>query len=72
MAFSVAVNCASGATPHQHVLSIEPGDRTYGVAPAGMARLQYTCPLTGESAIAAFVPPPDALRPYKITAIENV
>lgn len=69
--FTVSVNCASGTTPHQHLLTVESGDRSFGVAPTTQVRLQYTCPLTGQAAIAAFLPPAEALRPYKIMAIND-
>ena len=69
-AFSVEVECAAAGEPHKHLISIESGkSEAYGAGPPPTIRLQYTCPVTGETLMASFKPPIRAARPFMITEV---
>ena len=70
--FEVSVRCVSGSSPHRHVLVVRStGSLKYGAAKPAQARLQYTCPVTGDAAIASFEPPLHAPRPFKIAEVKD-
>jgi hypothetical protein len=67
--FEIEVGCSGGGTAHTHRIVVKAGPGTYGASPPTNARMQYTCPVTGEAFIATFKPPTGAGRPF---AIEKV
>jgi len=71
--FRIEVNpCMGGDAVHTHIITIKAGDGgVRGSAPPASARLQYTCPVTGQHRIARFKPPQGAARPFTVTEVSD-
>jgi len=67
--FEIEINCRSGGTNHTHTIVVESTTGVRGAGPPTNVRLQYTCPVTAEAAMAIFQPPVGAARPFNITKV---
>ena len=68
--FPLTIECGPSQDRHTHEVTIRHGKgRVYGAGRPENVRLQYTCPVSGETKIMKFRPPPGAARPFEVVEL---